>query len=153
MNNKFVKNHENTVGWGVLSTVKTFDPTLMLSSDSISYKAGTCGRPCEIHFAKMGIFRRIQVFFRGNFFFFSHCPPCRFTWGVTPPPPRVTSPPWADHPAGLDLAEIPAPDGSQDVITIEELSLQTIVGCRMGPCSFVFSKISSSLAWFSSMQG
>ena len=35
----------------------------------ISYTAGTCGGPCETHFATMSIFRRIQVFFRGNYFF------------------------------------------------------------------------------------
>ena len=41
----------------------------MLNRDSISNIAGACGRPCEIRFAKMGIFQRIQVLFGGNDFF------------------------------------------------------------------------------------
>ena len=48
MKHDFVKNHEH----------------LVLFFKSISYIAGTCGRPCVTHFTTMSIFRRIQVFSR-----------------------------------------------------------------------------------------
>ncbi len=41
----------------------------MSNTDTISYIAGARSRPCETYFVVMSIFRRIQAFFRGNYFF------------------------------------------------------------------------------------
>ena len=52
------------------------------------YTSGAVGRPRETHFATISIFRRIQVFFRGNYFFQSLAPPVGLCG---------ESPPWEGH--------------------------------------------------------
>ncbi len=59
------------------------DPTLMLNTDSNSYVAYIQSAVRDL-FPQNGYFPKNSGIFLGVIIFFSHWPPCRFTWGVTP---------------------------------------------------------------------
>ncbi len=75
----FVQNH------GVSRGFSPRTPKLMLNICRFIKAVVVCRRACEVHFAAISIFRKSQVFFRGNYFFSSAGPPVVL---------RLESPPW-----------------------------------------------------------
>ena len=59
----FVQNHEVSGGFA------PWTPILMLNICRLLQIVGVCCRAREVHFATISIFRKSQVFFRGNYFF------------------------------------------------------------------------------------
>ncbi len=59
----FVANHEVSGGFA------PWTPILMLNIGRFLHKVVVCRRAREVHFATINIFRKSQIFFRGNYFF------------------------------------------------------------------------------------
>ncbi len=73
----FVQNHDFSRGFSPST------PILMLNIGRFLHIVAVCRRAREGYFARISIFRKFQVFVRGNYFF-QVLAPCRFTLGVTP---------------------------------------------------------------------